>query len=62
MSDTMKCPNCGNELVTMCVVVADQSNSGFTERWKNCDQCTYDWETYYDENTGEEVIKPHFWG
>ena len=57
-----KCPECGGELITMCVIGADQSSSGFTERWKNCDCCTSDWETYYDENTNEEVIKRHFWG
>ena len=56
------CPECGGKLTTMCVIGADQSNSGFTERWKNCDNCTSDWETYYDEGTGKEVIKRHFWG
>lgn len=58
----MRCPECGGKLTTMCVIGADQSNSGFTERWKNCEQCTSDWETYYDESTKTEVIKRHFWG
>lgn len=55
------CPECGGKLRTMCAIRADESNSGFTELWKNCDYCTNDWETYYD-NTGKEVIQRHFWG
>lgn len=57
-----KCPECGGLLHTMCVIGAYESISRFTERWKNCEQCTSDWETYYDESTGKEIIKRHFWG
>ena len=58
----LKCPNCGHELRVMCVIGADRSNSGYTERWCHCEECCQDWETYRDKKLKKHIILKKFWG
>lgn len=47
------CPECGNTIQCECVIGADESCSGLTERLYSCDKCGSAWST--QESDGEET-------
>lgn len=51
------CPECDTEIECMCVVGADESLSGKTERLYNCSECGSAWSI-----TEGEEIKRYFFG
>lgn len=56
------CPECGTELECMCVIGADESFSGKTERLWLCHGCLSSWETETNEEDGSYEIKRYFFG
>lgn len=46
----------------MCVLGADESVSGLTERLHHCENCDSDWESITNEKTGEVKVERYFFG
>lgn len=56
------CPNCGKKTKVMCVMGADESVSGLTERLHHCENCDSDWESIMNDETGEVKVERYFFG
>ena len=55
------CPECSSEIKCECVIGADESVSGNTERLYSCDHCGSAWITT-EENGQESCPKRYFFG
>ena len=56
------CPECGATLECMCVIGADESLSGKTERLYLCSSCLSSWETIEQEDDSSFEIRRYFFG
>lgn len=55
------CEECGTELECMCVIDADESLSGKTERLYLCRECLSTWEIIENED-GSFSVRRYFFG
>lgn len=60
-AESKVCPECGFSIMCECVIGADESLSGLTERLYSCRECGSAWST--QENDGvESVPQRYFFG
>lgn len=57
-----RCPECGGVLECKCVIGADQSGTGKTERLYVCHGCLSSWSRATDNNGVVEPIERYFFG
>ena len=57
------CPECSEDLECMCVIGADESHSGKTERLYLCRHCLSTWQTMSEVDSDHHCeIKRYFFG
>ena len=57
-----ECPECGSTIKCMCVIDADESFSGNTERLYLCNNCLSSWQIDTDQDGNESPTKRYFFG
>ncbi len=61
--ELIRCPECGDVLECMCVVGADESGTGKTERLYVCHGCLASWSQSTNEDDGTtDTIERYFFG
>lgn len=56
------CPECGHVIECMCVIGADESVSGMTERLYLCRKCLSSWQIDTDQDGNESPTRRYFFG
>ena len=60
--ELIRCPECSDVLECKCVIGADQSGTGKTERLYVCHGCLSSWSRATDNNGVVEPIERYFFG
>lgn len=55
-----QCPECGHVIECMCVIGADESVSGMTERLYLCRKCLSSWQIDTDQDGNESPTRRYF--